>query len=323
LVRRGSIPSKLTTQPKSEAATGAGLQRPCPVCGGYQFVPHWEKRQLRVVRCRDCGMVFANPAPAGMASGEYYNTEGAAYYLSSAKLESDYADVRFERELKLFREFCPSGAVLDVGCGSGAFLFQVKKHWPIDYTVLGTDVSGAPLDYAESRGVPVARGSFLQMDFSGRRFNAITLWAVAEHLAAPKAFLEKAHALLLPGGTCFVLVPNLKSLASRLLGAKYRYVYPQHLNYFSEPTLARISRCSGFELITTRFTHFNPLVIWQDSRSGGREVLNAERGTLLKRTTAYKQSARMKPVKVLYCATEKLLSALKLTDNLVAVLRKH
>jgi ribosomal protein S27AE len=113
-------------------------------------------------------MVYANPAPAGMASGQFYDTEGADYYLSPAKLESDYADVRFERELKLFRKFCPRGAVLDVGCGSGAFLFQLKKRWAGDYETLGTDVSGAPLDYAESRGVPVVRGNFLEQEFGIR-----------------------------------------------------------------------------------------------------------------------------------------------------------
>src|SRR5262249_49458398 len=154
------------------------VERVCPVCGAAEFKPHWQKDDLRIVRCAACGMVYANPAPVGMASGQFYETEGAEYYLSPAKLESDYADVRFERELRLFRQFCPRGAVLDVGCGSGAFLFQLKRRWPGDYQILGTDVSGAPLDYAESRGVLVARGNFLEMDFPERKFDAITLWAV-------------------------------------------------------------------------------------------------------------------------------------------------
>src|SRR6185503_15298168 len=115
--------------------------------------------------------------------------------LSPAKLESDYAKVRFERELKLFREFCRRGAVLDIGCGAGGFLFQLKQRWPGEYQILGTDVSGAPLDHAESRGVPVRRGDFFAQDFGGQNFDAITLWAVAEHLAEPQRFLAKAHAL--------------------------------------------------------------------------------------------------------------------------------
>ena len=267
-------------------------------------------------------MVYANPAPASMASGKFYNEAGADYYLSPAKLEGDYADVRFERELKLFRGFCPRGAVLDVGCSSGAFLFQLKQRWPGDYEILGTDVSGAPLDYAESCGVPIARGNFLDQDFSGRRFDAVTLWAVVEHLADPKRFLEKTQALLKTGGLCFVLVPNLRSLAVRLLGAKYRYVYPQHLNYFARETLARLAGGSGLALVAARFTHFNPVVIWQDWRADGGEVSNRARAALLQRTTAYKQRAWMKPIKSLYGLAESSLGTLGLADNLAMVFRK-
>jgi 2-polyprenyl-3-methyl-5-hydroxy-6-metoxy-1,4-benzoquinol methylase len=290
-------------------------------------------------------VIYANPIPADMASGEYYDAAGTDYYLSPAKLESDYADVRFERELRLFRKHCPSGAVLDVGCSSGAFLFQLQKRWPGDYEILGTDVSGPPLDYAGSRGVPVVRGDFLQMDFAqtsvaalsetphpvgrgkgGRRrgegFDAITLWAVVEHLAEPTRFMEQVHTLLKPGGLGFVLVPNFKSLAVRLLGTRYRYVYGQHLNYFTARTLAALC-AARFEIIETCFTHFNPVVIWQDWRGAGREVSNAERGELLKRTTVYKQTAWMKPLKAVYGLTEKSLGALGLADNLVVVLKKR
>ena len=281
-----------------------------------------------------------------MASGAFYDAEGADYYLSPAKLESDYAAVRFARELKLFREFCPRGAVLDVGCGSGGFLFQLTQRFPGDYRPLGTDASSAPLDYAESRGVPVVRGNFLEMGFAspdgapvshpagaepgrpragsatGAPFDAVTFWAVAEHLAAPRTFLTKAHSLLKPQGLCFVLVPNLRSLATRWLGAKYRYVYAQHLNYFSAPTLARLATSTGFTVVTTRYTHFNPVVIWQDGRGGGREVSNQERGALLQRTTALKQKPWLKPVKWGYGLAEKVLATFGLADNVVLVLRK-
>ena len=324
------------------------VHRDCPVCGGSVSTPHWQKGDLHLVHCADCGMIYANPIPAAMASGEFYAAAGKDYYLSPAKLASDYADVRFERELRLFRKHCPRGAVLDVGCSSGAFLFQLKQRWPGDYEILGTDVSGSPLDYAESRGVPVVRGDFLQMNFAktsaatlpeaplpdpvpggrgeggqwpGEGFGAITLWAVLEHLADPKRFLEKAYRLLKPDGLCFVLVPNFNSLAVRLLGARYRYVYDQHLNYFTTRTLTAI--CTPkFDVLGSRFTHFNPVVIWQDWHGGGREVSNVERAELLKRTTLYKQKAWLKPVKWAYGLAEHSLAAFGRADNLVLVLRK-
>ena len=120
----------------------------------------------------------------------------------------------------------------------------------------------------------------------------------------------------------FVLVPNLRSLAVRLLGEKYRYVYAQHLNYFSVQTLGQLGGRVGFEVVATRFTHFNPVVIWQDWRGRGRDVSNAERGELLKQTTALKQKPWLRPVKWLYGLTEKTLGATGLADNVVVVLRK-
>ena len=109
-----------------------------------------QKGELRLVRCRRCTMIYTNPVPGQFAYGEYYDRAGADYYLSPAKLESDYAKVRFERELRLFRKHCQGGAVLDVGCSSGAFLYQLIQGFPGCYQVLGTDVSGPPLDYAEA-----------------------------------------------------------------------------------------------------------------------------------------------------------------------------
>ena len=299
----------------------APVSRDCPVCGGQQAQAYLQKGELRLVRCRACSMIYANPAPAEFASGQYYDRAGTDYYLSPAKLESDYAAVRFERELRVFRKHCPSGAVLDVGCSSGAFLFQLNQRFPGCYQILGTDVSGPPLDYAEGRGVAVLRGNFLEQEFGQRQFDAVTFWAVVEHLLEPKLFLSKAWSLLKPDGLCFVLVPNMKSLAERALGARYRYLYLQHLNYFTKATLAKLVE-SRFSVVEFSSTHFNPIVMWQDWRGGGKDISNRERAELLQRTTAYKQNPLLKPIKALYKVAEKTLGSLNLADNLVMVLRK-
>jgi 2-polyprenyl-3-methyl-5-hydroxy-6-metoxy-1,4-benzoquinol methylase len=302
--------------------TSTAIARSCPVCCSDDARAALDKHGMKIVRCRACSMLYVNPVPAEFASGEYYDHEGADYYLSPAKLKSDYAGVRFERELRLFRRHCQGGSVLDVGCSSGAFLYQLNRRFPGAYQTLGTDVSGAPLDYAESRGIPVVRASFLDHDFAGRQFDAVTLWAVLEHLADPRRFIEKTASILKPGALCFVLVPNMKSLAVRLLGARYRYIYPQHLNYFCAATLSRLAQ-PKFSILETRFSHFNPVVIWQDWRAGGAEVSNQERGELLKRTTAYKQNALLKPVRVLYRFAENLLGLFGLADNVALVLRRR
>jgi len=295
--------------------------RSCPVCGAGNARPWLEKEELRLVRCVACSMIYASPVPTEMASAAYYEQAGRDYYLSPAKLEGDYAAVRFERELRVFRKYCSSGSVLDVGCSSGAFLHQLKTRWRGAYDVLGTDASGPALDFAESKGIPVLRGNFTRQDFGGKTFEAVTFWAVLEHLAEPASFLQKASTLMKPGGVCFVLVPNLRSLAVRFLGGHYRYIYPQHLNYFATSTLKQLV-ARYFSLVELRSTHFNPVVIWQDWRRGGGPVSNTERAALLQRTTAWKQSGMLAWFKPAYGLAEKTLGALRLADNLVAVLRK-
>ncbi len=261
-------------------------------------------------------MIYANPVPAEMATGTFYNRAGDEY-LAADKLESDYADVRFERELCLFRTHCPRGSVLDVGCSSGAFLHQLKKRHPNDYQIWGTDVSNAPLDHASRIGVPIIKGDFLSHSFE-QSFDAVTFWAVMEHLFEPQRFLQKAASLLKPGGLCFILVPNMNSLAVKLIGSKYRYIFSEHLNYFTPETLRKFMG-EEFDVVDLKSTHFNPLVIWKDFRGGEREIPRAERSQLLKRTTAYKKSRWMLPLKVGYKASEEILGKFLMADNLAIV----
>lgn len=265
-------------------------------------------------------MIYANPVPDEMTSGTFYDNAGGEF-LSPDKLQSDYADVRFERELRLFRSHCQRGSVLDVGCSSGAFLYQLNKRHPGDYQVLGTDVSTAPLDHAAKMGIPVARGNFLTLSFD-QQFDAVTFWATIEHLFEPQSFLKKAAGILKPGGICIILVPNMRSLAVRLLGAKYRYIFAEHINYFTAQTLQKFVRRELF-VLQLKSTHFNPIVIWKDFWQGGREIPREERSHLLKCTNTFKQSSWLLPVKLAYRAGESILAAFLLADNLAIIARKQ
>ena len=295
------------------------------MCGSKGGEPLFAKGALRVVRCARCGMRFANPVESRFVEGTFYHQLATPFYLSPEKLQGDYAPVRFTRELRLFRRYCRGGALLDVGCSTGGFLHQLQTRFPGEYAVLGADVSGPSLDHAESRGVPVHRGRFLEEDFGTSRFQAVTFWAVLEHLAEPGAFLAKAAALLEPGGHCFVLVPNMESMAVCLLGTRYRYIMEEHLNYFTAATLRRLVDCEpAFQRVLLSTSHFNPVVIWQDWRATNpvARVSDSERAQLLQRTTRWKQNPLLAPARLAYHIAERALVPFRLADNLVMVLRR-
>jgi hypothetical protein len=109
-----------------------------------------------------------------------------------------------------------------------------------------------------------------------------------------------------------------------MAGPRYRYVMPEHVNYFTPDTLRRLAaRVPEFREAELRFTHFNPLVILQDRRRGLTPVGDAERVALLRTTTGWKQNRALAWVGPLYRAAEAMLAGLWLADNVVLVLRRE
>jgi hypothetical protein len=77
-----------------------------------------------------------------------------------------------------------------------------------------------------------------------------------------------------------------------------------------------------FTVVGMKSTHFNPLVIAKDFRGGERHISRAERIQLLKRTTGYKQSRMMLPLKFAYRLSEATLGRFFMADNVAVIGRK-
>jgi 2-polyprenyl-3-methyl-5-hydroxy-6-metoxy-1,4-benzoquinol methylase len=280
------------------------------------------KGSLALVQCGACGMGYADPLPPE-SSPAYYDALGQPYYLSPDKLAGDYSPVRFSRELALTRRFAPKGALLDVGCGTGGFLFQLQTRHENDYAVTGLEVSAPAAEHARAQGLHVIQAPLTEHRFGDARFDSVTFWAVLEHLPDPLAQTRRASELLRPGGVLLALVPNRRSLAMRLLGPWYRYVLPEHVNYFSTQTLAELVTRAGLNVVATGGAHFNPIVIWQDWRRGAlATVPESQRAALLRRTTRMKQSPLLAPARLAIAAIEKALATAGLADNIWIAARK-
>lgn len=274
-----------------------------------------------MVKCARCGMIYANPVDECFASSSFYDESATEYYLSQDKLEADFSPVRYVREVRFFREFCGSGRVLDVGCSTGGFPYSLSQKHPGCYQCYGTDASSGALRVAAEHGIKTLAADFRSADLLEKDFDAITFWAVLEHLVAPANFLERAFELLKPGGVCFVLVPNYRSLAVRIVGKRYRYILPQHLNYFSAGSLTQLVSVR-FRVAKLTTCHFNPLVIAQDLFHGGDFVADADRARLLQKTNRWKQQSKAGMLMKGYQVCEAALARLHLADNLICALIK-
>lgn len=141
----------------------------------------------------------------------------------------------------------PGGRLLDVGCGSGAFLAQMAE---LGWRTQGVDPDPAAVAGAREAGLDVTQGTLADLDTQedAGEFDAITLSHVIEHLHDPGADLRRIKRLLRPGGLLWIATPNLEALGLRRFGRDWLGLDPpRHLVLFTRASLERLLRDAGLE----------------------------------------------------------------------------
>ncbi|MGH9344348.1 MAG: class I SAM-dependent methyltransferase [Terriglobia bacterium] len=216
----------------------------CDLCGSLRQTVVYQSPDRRyfleeiftVVRCDECGLGFLNPRPTFDEMGKYYPSQ---YYEDEFVRNPKYHQARYAREARYLREFEEHGGLrrlLDVGCANGDFpRFMAARGW----TVEGVEVSAST---SAIRDFPVYSQPFPEISPHTPAYDAVTAWAVLEHVHHPMAYFRKASQVLKPGGIFIFLVPNFASMASRCL---FREDVPRHLFFFTRETVKQYLEETG------------------------------------------------------------------------------
>jgi len=131
--------------------------------------------------------------------------------------------------------FKPGGRLLDVGCGSGAFLLSMRR---LGWQVEGVEVDAAAVAQARSQGLVVRCGFLEEHFYPDGTFDAITLMHVIEHVHTPIELLIECFRLLKKGGRLVITTPNCDSWAHKIFRENWQDLDPpRHLYLFSPKSM--------------------------------------------------------------------------------------
>lgn len=235
----------------------------CYLCGSKETRPlvsaeddlTGKPGRFQFVACAQCGLAYQNPRLKLEQISAYYDDEYIAHRKKTnwgilTPLYRHAMGKHDRNKIALVSRYLPlhsQSAVLDVGCGAGTFLAEVKARFGA--TVAGVDfkdLSGtAWLD-----GVDFRCGLFYEQDFGAQHFDLITMWHFLEHDYDPLRTLRTARDLLAADGRVVIEVPRLDSKTWRWYHERWPGLQaPQHTVLYSKEKLLQGIAAAGMEVV--------------------------------------------------------------------------
>jgi 2-polyprenyl-3-methyl-5-hydroxy-6-metoxy-1,4-benzoquinol methylase len=238
---------------KEIAAQPANRAYVCPLCGGSEVIHfldapdrfHLRREVYRLLRCSTCSGVWQDSPPKPEEMGIHYDED---YHKAIVAAGETSPASRWQRHRDLISRHKQGGAILDIGCSSGAFLGTMKGP---SWKLYGIDMENSTAEKARSAtGAEVFVGDVMDAPFPPDSFDVITAFDLLEHVYQPRQFLTKVLDWLKPGGIFCTMLPNIDSWESRIFGSYwYGLEMPRHLFHFSPKSLKQVMVTLGFEQV--------------------------------------------------------------------------
>lgn len=262
----------------------------CPVCSGTHFHEVMQVKDYTVSRkffpvchCSDCSFRFTQHIPNDQEIGAYYKSEDYISHTDTrkglvSKLYHAVRGITLKGKRKMIGKLVrgKSGKILDYGCGTGAFLHEMKTAgW--ETTGLEPD-PGARQMAVKLNGEQVFPPDYIR-SLPENHFDIITLWHVLEHVHRLKYTLDHLNRVLKPGGFILIAVPNYTSADAQNYGPYWAaWDVPRHLYHFSPESMKKLLPEHGFKLTEIHpmwFDSFYVSMLSEKYRESGNQYLGA------------------------------------------------
>jgi len=251
------------------------LLKKCDICGKSSFKFLFKQKdknfnfpdEFSLYKCRNCGLIFINPQLSWKELERYYpQTEYYAFKEIIKKEESK----KVQLKLFLYDIYCnpkknnyflrilfspikvlvrgikivPHQKLLDIGCGSGQFLYEMKQF--------GFDVQGIEPSYFNKKAAKILniKPDLIKAKYPDNFFDVITMNHVLQHVNNPSQILTEIHRILKKKGILIIGISNYRSLAYALFKKNWLQLdIPRHLSNYSDKLLIKFLEKKKFKVI--------------------------------------------------------------------------
>jgi SAM-dependent methyltransferase len=125
-------------------------------------------------------------------SGSHFDRIAGAY---DSSLPAHVVEHYLRKRTKFLVEHCPTGKVLDVGCGTGSLAARLAAA---GYEVVGVDPSERMIELSRAKApeVPVVQGSGAELPFPDDSFDVVLSVATMHHIAEPTQVRRTLHEMV-------------------------------------------------------------------------------------------------------------------------------
>lgn len=159
---------------------------------------------------------------------------------------SDNEENVAENQKKYLKFFRNGSFVLDLGCGRGIFLQQLRNA---GYDYLGIDLDHEMVNLCHKNGLTNVQQKNI-FDFfkdSDEKFDGVFCSHLIEHLTVDEAFLliKESYRLLNSGGVLVIITPNAESIWT----TRYFWLDTTHVRPYPLGLLEEMMKSAGFEIL--------------------------------------------------------------------------
>jgi len=254
----------IAMHPPSIKTTGIALQK-CPICGTGNLRRVYRFQKFDVLKCRSCdgswrsNMYSTGDITAMYTGDEYSQNPYFSYNVEEFKEAARGRYANYIGALSAIASRVKAGTLLDVGCGSGAFLnLAQQRGWDVSGIELSPELSEVSRRIVKG---DVINAAFESVTLPDESYDVVTMWDIIEHVLDPVFCLKKVERLLKPGGMALFCTPDENSLLARaglllyrLSGGALSYpamaLHPTyHTYFFSRTGFTALVAKSGMDVV--------------------------------------------------------------------------